>query len=300
VRIFMTGATGLIGRALTEALVQRNNRIVAVTRNKIHAHSVLNGIVEIHQADPTVPGDWQKLVKDSDAVINLAGEPISEGLWTGKKKRKIRQSRLSTTRNLADAIKESSTVKTFISASSVAYYGKGDRSPLFEEHQSGSGFLSKIAYEWESCATAVDNARVVTLRIGMVLAKGSGALSKFMLPYKLLLGGPLGSGKQYVPWIHIDDMVAIVLEVLDNDVYEGPVNATAPDPPTMNEFAVAMGRAMEKPAKFRTPAGIIKMFMGEKSELVLDSYRAVPKKLRTNSFHFIFGPIGAGLDDVVE
>jgi len=299
-RIFITGATGLIGRAVTEALVQRNNQIVTVTRDKINAQSVLNGITEIHEADPTVPGDWQNLVKECDAVINLACEPIADGLWTGKKKRKIRESRLSVTRNLANAIKESKTVKTFISASSVAYYGKGDRSPLYEEHQSGNGYLSKVAYEWESCATAVDNARVVTLRIGMVLAKNSKALSRFMLPYKFLMGGPIGNGKQYVPWIHIDDMVAIVLEVLYNEIYEGPVNATAPDPPTMNEFAVAMGRAMGKPAEFKTPAWIIKMFMGEKSEIVLDSYRAVPKKLRANSFHFIFGPIGAGLDDIVE
>ena len=299
-RIFITGATGLIGRALTEALIQRNHQIVAVSRNKIHAQSVLNGIVEIHEADPTVPGDWQNLVKDCDAVINLAGEPIATGFWTKKRKRKIRQSRLFTTRNLANAIKESSTVKTFISASSVAYYGKGGRSPLYEEHQSGGGYLSKVAYEWENCATAVDNARVVTLRIGMVLAKNCDVLAKLMMPYKFFLGGPFGSGKQYIPWIHIDDVVAIVLEVLDNEVYEGPVNATAPDPPTMNEFAVAMGRAMGKPANFKTSAGIIKMFMGEKSELVLDSYRAVPKKLRANNFHFKFGPIGAGLDDVVE
>ena len=160
--------------------------------------------------------------------------------------------------------------------------------------------MSKVAYEWESCAKVSDNARVVALRIGMVLAKNSRVLSKLMLPYKFLLGGPIGSGKQYIPWVHIDDVVAIVLEVLDNDIYEGPVNATAPDPPTMNEFAVAMGRATGKPAKFRTPAGIIKMFMGDKSELILDSYRAVPKKLRANNFHFKFGPIGAGLDDVVE
>ncbi len=299
-RIFITGATGLIGRAVTDALVRRNDQIVVIARNKIHAQSVLNGIVEIHQADPIVPGDWQNLVKDCDAVINLAGEPIASGFWTKKKKRKICKSRLFITRNIANAIKESSTVKTLISASSVAFYGEGDRSPLYEEHQSGGGYLSKVAYEWENCASAVDNARVVLLRIGMVLAKKSEVLKKLMLPYKFFLGGPLGSGKQYVSWIHIDDLVAIVLEVLDNDAYQGPVNATAPDPPTMNEFAVAMGRAMDKPANFKTSAGIIKMFMGEKSELVLDSYRAVPKKLRANNFRFKFGPIGAGLDDVVE
>jgi uncharacterized protein len=298
-RIFITGATGLIGRAVTDALIHRMDHVVAITRNEINARTVLNGSVEIHKADPKVPGKWQELIKDCDAVINLAGESVNNGLWTKKKKREIRESRLFTTRNLANAIKESEKVKTFISASSVAYYGSGDRSPLFEEHQSGGGFLSRVAYEWESCANDASNARVVPLRISMVLSKNGGAISKLALPYKFYMGGPIGNGKQYVPWIHIDDLVAIILEVLDNDIYDGPVNATAPDPPTMNEFADAMSVAMNKPAKFRAPAGLVKMLMGEKSDLVLDSYRAVPKKLRSHEFHFQYVPIQAGLDEVL-
>ena len=300
-RVFITGSTGLIGRELVMSLVRRGDRAVCLTRSASRGHLLPAAGVDLVEGDPTAPGEWTGILAGCDAVVNLAGESISTGRWTSRRKAEFRRSRIESTRNVAAAVHGSSRVKTLVSASAVGYYGDGGDEPLHEGHDSGSGFLSRLAHEWEGAARTAEGggARVACARIGLVLSRDGGALPRMLLPYRLGLGGPMGGGRQYVPWIHIADLVAAVIHVLDEASLSGPVNFVAPDPPTQRLFAAALGRALGRPAVLPVPAFVLKMLLGEMSELVLCGQRAVPSALRASGFNFGFGDIDAALTDLL-
>jgi len=301
-KIILTGGTGLVGRHLIPALLARGDAVACVTRDASRAQKQLPEAVELLEADPGVPGPWQDHVAGADAVVNLAGESLASGLWwTRGKKRRLRRSRLRTTGNLAEAIHGGDGRCVLLSASATGYYGDCGDAALNEEHEPGQDFLAMLAYEWERNAQRVDNerCRVVTVRIGVVLARDGGALPLMLPVFKRGLGGPLGSGRQFFPWIHVRDLVRVFLFALDTAEIRGPVNAVTPDPPRQREFAAALGRAVSKPARLPAPAWALKLLLGQKAQMLLGSQRVVPSVLRGRGFHFELGDLDSALDDLI-
>ena len=301
-KVFVTGGTGLIGRHLVAELMERADEVTCVTRSAERARTLLPEAVHLVEADPVQPGSWQDEVKDCDAAVNLAGESIARGLWSDRRKRRLRQSRLNVTRNLVEAIGRSGSPNVLVSASATGYYGDGGRAALDEEHEPGSGFLSRLACEWEGTALQAESAatRVVLLRMGVVLAREDGALPRLIVPFRLGMGGPLGSGRQYFPWIHIKDLVRIFVFALNTPGLSGPINAVAPDPPTQATFARTVGEALHRPSWLPVPAFLLRIFLGEKGEMLLASQRAVPRALRARGFHFDYDNLQGALGDLLS
>ncbi|HPF35403.1 MAG TPA: TIGR01777 family oxidoreductase [Candidatus Krumholzibacteria bacterium] len=294
--VLITGATGLIGGAVSAALAQRGDRVIAVTRSPERARAVLPAGSEILAGDCTRPGDWQDAVPRAHAVINLAGESLAAGRWTAKRKREFRRSRLETTRRLVEAWPETGGPAVLLSGSATGYYGDGGREPLYEEREAAGDFLGRLAHEWEQTALELaDRTRVCLLRFSMVLAPDGGALPRMAKIYRWGLGGRLGSGRQYMPWIHRHDAVRAILHMLNDETIAGPVNITAPDPPQQREFSDALAAAVGKPAVLPAPAFAIRLVLGEMAVLVLASSRAVPKALRAQGFAFELGDLDAAL-----
>ncbi len=299
--IFVTGATGLVGRALCDALVRRGDRVACVTRGPLRARSVLPAGVDVVEGDPTVPGPWRERLASADAAVNLAGESVAGGRWTLRRKREIRRSRLETTRNVAAALGRAPAGRTLVSASAVGYYGDGGDAPLGEDSGPGDDFLGRLAHEWEAATLPAERAgvRVVKVRVGVVLAADGGALPRMALPFRFFAGGPLGSGRQYLPWIHIRDLVAVLLFALDTPELEGPVNAVAPDPPRQRDFARALGRALGRPSWLPAPEWALRLALGEMAGMLLAGQRAVPKALRAHGFSFDYNELNAALRDLL-
>ncbi len=300
-KIVLTGGSGLIGRHLCAELVARGDEVICLSRRAERARVKLPPGVAVIEADTAVAGPWQDSIADCDAVVNLAGESLSSGRWTSGRKRAFRRSRLETTRRVAEAVRRGDRCRTFISASAVGIYGDGGREPQYEEREAAGDFLGRLAHEWESCALdASDSARVVLTRFGVILAPDGGALRAMLPAFRWGLGGPLGNGKQYLPWIHIDDVMRILLYILDTDDISGPVNVVAPDPPTQREFARALGAALGRPASLPAPAWALRLLLGEMADMVLTSYRTVPKALRARSFAFEHKDLDVALKGLLD
>ena len=299
--VFVTGGTGLVGRRLIGSLVARGDAVVCVTRDPARAEAVLPPAVELVGADPTMAGSWQDRLVSCDAVLNLAGESVGEGRWTAGRKRRIRRSRLATTGHVATAVMGAGRPLTLVSASAVGYYGNGGEQALGEDAQPGQDFLARLTVEWENTAREAERegARVVLLRIGVVLATDGGALPAMLRPFRLGLGGPLGSGHQYFPWIHLDDLVGAILFALDTPGLAGPVNAAVPNPPTQAEFARALGRALGKPAILPAPAFALRLLLGEKADIILNGQRAIPNALRARGFKFTYTELDKAFADLI-
>lgn len=300
-RVFLTGATGLVGRRLSARLADLGREVICVSREPGRAREVLPDGVEIVGADPTLPGSWQDRLAVCDAVVNLAGHSVADGRWSAEGKRRIRRSRLSTTEHVAQAVAGAGRAMVLVNASATGYYGdQGDRA-LTEDAQPGQDFLARLAVEWENKALEAERegVRTVLLRIGVVLAREGGALPVMLKPTRMGLGGPLGGGRQYFPWIHIEDLVRIVVFALERDDLAGPVNAVVPAPPTQAEFARALGIAAGKPARLPAPAFALRLLLGEKASMILASQRAIPAALRALEFKFTHTELDAALADLV-
>ena len=270
-RITITGASGLIGRGLTKALEQRGDEVTPLSLRK--------------ETDLTAK------LEGRDAVVHLAGEPVAQR-WTDEAKRKIRDSREQGTRRLVDALTGTS-VKALISASAVGYYGPHGDERIDEDAPPGSDFLAGVCVAWEREAERAEQ-RVVLVRTGVLLDKNGGALEKMLLPFKLGAGGPIAGGDQYMPWIHIDDVVGIYLAAIDND-WSGPVNATAPEPVTNREFSKALGRALHRPAVLPTPGIAIKALYGDMAVIVTAGQRVVPRRTLELGYAFRYPELDAAL-----
>ncbi len=304
-RVVVTGATGLIGRALVTELQARGDQVVALSRDEQRARSQLGGAVEAFAwPDPLTGPPPESALAGADGVIHLLGEPISQR-WSDDVKRKIRESRVLGTRNLVAGlleVPEPQRPRVLVSQSAVGYYGPRGDEELTESASPGTGFLAEVVEAWEAEALAAEDLglRVVLTRTGVVLDAGGGALAKMLPPFKAGIGGPVGSGRQYLPWIHVDDVVGALLFCLDHDTANGPVNLSAPTPVTNRDFSKALGRALHRPAVMPVPAIALKLLYGEMAEIVLEGQRAVPRRLQELAYPFRHPDLDAALRDALN
>ncbi len=288
-KVFITGGTGFIGRRLVQRLLEGSHIPLVLTRSPERARPRMPAGVELVNGEPSVSGDWMARVTEADAAVNLAGEIIF-GRWTKEKKERILKSRVEGTRNLVEALSPGVPDGfTLISGSAVGYYGSHGDERLTEQDPPGEDFLSGVAVAWEEEAkkAAAPGVRVVLLRTGIVLGDGGGALKQMARPFKMFAGGPVGSGRQYLSWVHLEDEVGLILFALDNPGIEGPLNATAPDPATNAEFARTLGRVLHRPTVMPAPAFAVRAVLGEFAEAVLNGQRVIPEKALSAGYRFI-------------
>jgi hypothetical protein len=301
-RLLVTGGTGLIGRTLVADLARDAHEVVALSRNRAHALALPPG-VEAQPWDAHSVTGWGPLVNSSDVIVNLAGENLSAGRWTAARKTRIVQSRLEAGRALVAAI-EAATCKprALIQASAVGYYGPRGAELLAEDAPPGDDWLSQLAVEWEAVTRPVDDfgVRRVVIRTGVVLGLAGGALPKMALPFRFFAGGPVGSGRQPFPWIHLADEVAAIRFLIDHEEARGPFNLTAPEALTNAEFSRALGRAMRRPAWLPVPGLALRLLFGQMATVLLTGQNAVPTKLQQLGFAFRFPTIDAALSDLFE
>ncbi len=297
-RIVVAGGTGFVGKAAVAALVQRGDSVMVLTRNSALVGETDGGRIRTLLWDGKSTGDWTKSVDGADAVVNLSGDSIADGRWTPARKLQLIKSRVESTRALAAAISQAAKrPKVFVSASAIGYYGTSPEGDIVEGAPQGRDFLASLCGQWEREALAVEplGVRVVLARTGIVLGAGGGALKKMALPFKLFAGGPLGSGTQSFPWIHLDDEVGGILFALDHDAVTGPINLAAPQTLDNRAFSAALGRALGRPSWAPAPAFALKLALGEMSEMLLGGQRAKPKKLLDAGFQFKYADADAAL-----
>ena len=286
-RITLTGATGRIGIDLVAALKARGDAVTVLSRNPDGARAKL-GDVDAVRWDPKEGPAPAEALAGRDAVVHLAGEDVGQR-WSKAVKREILESRELGTRNLVDGLRAAGPrPRTLVSASASGFYGPRGDEAVGEHEPAGSDFLADVVVRWEREAQAAEGlgVRVVRLRTGVVLAADSGALAKMLPPFRLGAGGPVGSGRQYLPWIHLDDVVAMYLQAIDDERWSGAVNVAAPHPVTNREFAKALGRALHRPAVAPVPALALKALYGEMSTIVLNGVNMVPRRAGELGFRF--------------
>ena len=301
-QVFVTGGSGFVGTALCRGLLADGHSVTVLTRDVKSAERLPKG-VGICLGDPTKPGAWQDEAADSQGFVNLAGANIF-GRWTPEYKEAIRNSRVLSTRHLVEAMAKGDGTenRVLISASAVGYYGFRKNEELDESSDGGGDFLAQVCRDWEAEAQAADQngARVVTARFGIVLAKSGGALAKMLPPFKMGLGGPLGSGKQWFSWIALPDLVGAVLYCLTHPEMKGAVNLTAPEPVTNKALAKALGSRLKRPALFPVPAFTVRMALGELGSVLLEGQRVLPRKLLKAGFRFQHPNLKQALDATLD
>jgi uncharacterized protein (TIGR01777 family) len=279
-RVTLTGATGMIGGAVAQALVARGDEVTALTRDPRRAAGRLPAGVTAIAWDPMAGPAPAEALTGRDAVVHLAGENIAQR-WTSEARQRIRASREVGTRHLVAGLRAAEPrPATLVSASGSGYYGARGDEPVDESMSPGSDFLAALCVAWEREALAARELRmrVVVVRNGVVLDAHGGALAKMLLPFRLGIGGPVGGGRQYLPWIHRDDEVGLLLAALDHEDFEGALNAAAPEPATNREFSKALGRALHRPAVLPVPAAALRALYGQMSQIVLEGVRMVPAR----------------------
>lgn len=294
--VLITGGTGFIGSYLIPLLVNRGDTVTVVSRKK--RTSSTKGITYITWDD-----DLTKVVAKSDAVINLAGSNLFDTRWNDEVKKEIMDSRVDATRNIVQAIQKAKVKpKVFLSGSAVGYYGNRGEDKLTEESPPGDDFLAEICLAWENEALKLDvpEVRLVLLRTGIVQQKDDGALKKMLLPFKLYGGGPIGSGEQYYPWIHMDDMIGSLLFIIENEGINGPVNIAALHPVTMNTFAKTLGEVLSRPSWFPVPKFMLKIAVGEAASFIVSSLRVIPEKLKKTGYQFKYPELKPALTDILK
>ena len=291
-RSLIAGGSGFLGRALTDALLADGHRIQVLSRQPAVAWSGNPGQPQhLHWIpDGTANGLWTSPASGADVIINLAGESIAAGRWTAARKARLRSSRILATRSLVRFIADSEQPPSaLVSASAIGYYGDRGGSTLTEKAGPGRDFLAELGEEWEKEALAAQSnrTRVVLLRTGIVLDPQEGALAKMLTPFRLYAGGPFGSGRQFMSWIHRDDWVSLAKWAVDTPAVRGAVNLTAPNPVTNADFARALGRALDRPAIVPAPGFALKLILGEMAgPLLLYSQRVVPARALAGGFRF--------------
>ena len=295
-RVFVTGATGLIGRALCRSLLEDGHAVLALSRQA--APRGLPAGVQPVQGDPAVPGRWDEVLAGCDACVNLAGEPVAAGRWTPARKQSIRDSRVLATRNVAAVVADRGP-GVLVSGSAIGFYGPRGDEPLDESAPPGSDFLSRTCVEWEGAAApAAKRARVVLARTGIVLAREGGALSQMARPFKLFAGGPIGDGAFWQSWIHLADEAGLLAWALREERLAGPLNATAPAPVRNRDLARALGRALHRPSFLPTPGLAVRALLGEMADVVLTGQRVLPARALDLGYRFRFAEVEAALGDL--
>ena len=290
-KIAIAGASGLVGSALIPILQSDGNQITRLVRSSPKA-----GEIEWHPNQDEVS---TQSLQGFDVIINLAGENIAGGRWTDEQKRKIRDSRVNGTHLLSEAIaKMNSKPKAFICASATGIYGDRDDEVLDEQSESGGGFLAGVCREWEKATEPANKAgvRVVNLRFGPILARDGGMLSKLLTPFKMGMGGKVGSGKQHISWIALDDAVSAINLAIDRQTIHGPLNVVSPNPVTNEEFTKTLGHVLNRPTALAMPAFAARLAFGEMAdEMLLASQKVMPKKLTSAGFQFQYPQLEAAM-----
>jgi len=301
-QIVITGATGLIGKMLTKNLLDSEHSVVVLTRNPQRATTSLHPLLQIVHWDGRGAGSWCRHIDDADAVVNLAGESLGTGRWTKSRKQALISSRIDPTRAIVDAMKTATTKpRVLVNASAVGYYGPVEEGDVAEDHPAGDDFASRLCIGWEQAALAAKalGVRVVMMRSGIVLDPRGGALQKMILPFRLFAGGPLGSGKQWLPWIHREDEIRAIRFLLETRGLSGPVNLTVPESVTMQDFSASLGKVLKRPSAMRVPAFVLRALLGEMADIVLTGQRAIPQKLLQAGFKFRFPALKDALEDLL-
>jgi uncharacterized protein (TIGR01777 family) len=291
----IAGGRGFLGQALAAGLRAAGHDVSILTRTPQAPDHV--------QWDPAnTHASWPDVVSRADAIINLAGEPMNSGRWTPKRKQALKQSRLTATRALATVIADASRPPVFLSGSAVGFYGTDRDETLTETAGPGHDFLTSVCVEWEHAAQAIEHAtRVVLLRTGVVLGKGGGALPELSRPFKLFVGGPIGSGGQVVSWIHVDDWVGMVMWALSREAVSGALNLTAPAPVTNTELAHALGRALRRPSFLPAPAFVVRLLVGEMADAaILNGQRVIPAKAQALGYRFTYSTVDDALRQLLS
>ena len=299
-KVVIAGGTGFLGNALAWSWAEESHDVRVLTRSlppgqaQHESGTGKPGITRIGWIPDGQPGDLAREFEDATAVVNLAGESVAGPRWSAARKLALRDSRILGTRSLVSALRQTAnSPPTLISASGVGYYGDRGNEPLTEDSAPGGDFLAHLCVEWEAEAQHAEarGCRVVMLRTGVVLEKSGGALPQMMRPFRLFAGGPLGSGRQYVPWVHRLDWIEMVRWIVDTPGVAGPVNVTAPHPVTNAVFTRALGRAMHRPAFLPAPTFAIRMAIGEMADAILASQRALPGVPLAHGYHFRYPEI---------
>ena len=282
-RILLTGATGFVGGALAQLLRSKTHEVRSVSRGAGGDHDWSDASLEAGV-------EW------CEAVVHLAGENLFGKRWSAATKERLRQSRTDTTRRLAELCARHAP-RTFLSASAVGYYGPSEQQGLTESSPAGDDFLARLCVDWEAAQAPAHEAdvRCLTLRIGVVLGAGGGALQKMLLPFRLGVGGRVGSGRQWFPWVHLDDLVALIAHLLEHEECAGIYNATAPQPVTNADFTRAMGRVLRRPTLLPAPGFALKLALGEVADVLLTGQHVLPARALESGFEFAHPEIEGAL-----
>ena len=295
-KLVITGATGFIGSALCSRLLQRGHHLTLLTRSAPPDAST--PAKTWRHWTPGTSGEWEASLDGADGVINLAGEPIAARRWTAKQKQRIHLSRTEATRSIVEAFAKAKRKPAFLlSGSAVGYYGPHGDEIVAEETPAGSDFLSSVCRAWEGEAQKAEpmGIRVVRLRTGIVLGPHGGALAKMLLPFKVFVGGPLGSGAQWMSWIHLEDELGLILHLIETPQAAGAVNATAPNPATMKEFCQTLGKVMRRPCWAPVPSFALRLMLGEMADMLLTGQRVVPAAAQKLGYQFRYSNLSDAL-----
>jgi hypothetical protein len=300
-RVVISGGSGLIGRALTASLAADGHEVLVLSRSPGKVTGLPAGASAVGWDGRTTEG-WGDLVAGA-AVVNLAGAGIADARWSPERKSLIRSSRVDSTRAVTEAIQQASEpARVLVQGSAVGYYGPGGDQVLTEQAQPGSDFLAGVCVEWEGSSVGVEDVGVrrALIRTGVVLSTEGGALPRMLLPFRLFAGGPVGSGKQWLPWIHLADEVRAIRFLIDHEDAAGAFNLAAPEPVTSRQFAQAIGAVLHRPSFMPAPAFALRLMMGELADLVLEGQRAVPQRLQELGFTFRFPTAHGALRDLLD
>lgn len=296
--ILITGGTGFVGAGLCPMLLKQGHYLTILTRSPKEYQSEEAKNQQFISWD----SDLVAALEQADAVINLVGENIFSQRWTEEVKKSIYTSRIGNTKKLVKAIKETGNPpEIMVSASAAGYYGGRGADILTEDEPAGKDFLAQVCVDWEKAAQPVQEAgvRLANPRIGIVLEKGGGALQKMLPPFRFFVGGPVGRGTQFVPWIHRHDLCRGLIFPLENEELKGPYNLNAPNPVTMEELANAMGDVLNRPSVFRVPEFVLDIVLGEAADPILESLRLKPEKLQDSAFEFQFTHVREALSEIL-
>lgn len=299
-RVLVTGATGFVGKRVVEQLLDNGMEVVVVTRNIAKAALSLGSKCKYYQWLNTLEKPPVEAFNGVDGIINLMGEGIADKRWDEAQKQKIYESRIVSTQKLLDVIKELPVKpKVMVSTSAVGVYGDRQDEEISEESAVGNDFLAGVCKDWEREANKATELgmRVAIIRTGVVLGRGGGALKKMLPIFKLGAGGPVGSGQQYMSWIHVDDLASMYVEALKNDTIKGPLNGTAPYPATSKDFAKILGKTLHRPAFAPAPAFAIKLAFGEMSDVLLKGQKVLPLKFKEKKFRYRYPTLEMALKE---
>ena len=305
-KVAVTGATGFVGSRLVARLQQAGEQILVLTRNPARAErlfpaDVFPGVT-ISAYQPLQSGDWQSQIAGCDGVVNLAGAPIAESRWTPERKQEILESRTVGTQKIVEAIAQASVKPTvLVNSSAIGYYGTSETAAFDETSPAGTDFLAQVCRDWEAEAEKVKayGTRLVILRTGVVVGQG-GAVAKMLLPFQLFAGGTLGTGQQWFSWIHLDDLVSLIVQALHQPSLEGVLNATAPQPVKMAELCRALGEVLNRPSWLPVPAFALEALLGDAAKVVLEGQRVLPKRTQAAGFTFQYSSIKPALQAVLR